>query len=120
MARVSVYAVVFFVALNAGAVAFQTTGVAADLGIDASVDDDQIGDAANEEDVPTGSGSGDTLFGLYNVLGGFLSDIFGVIFPGLALLNRAGVPVWMTNLVGTVFSVIITFDIASFIRGFNL
>lgn len=120
MSRFSVYAVVFFVALNAGAVAFQTTGLAGDLGIDASVDDDNINEASNQGDVPTGSGSGSTLFGLYNVLGGFLSDIFGVIFPGLGLLNRAGVPAWMTNLVGTVIGAIITFDIASFIRGFDL
>lgn len=105
------------------------TGAAATLGIDAEVgEDDELreleerstGDEDDNGGLPTGSPSDGTLFGLYNVVGGFLSSAFTFIFPGLRMLGRLGVPEAIINMLGTVFTILTTLAVASFVRGYDI
>jgi len=123
MARPVTLLVVFFLSLNIFAGVLGSTGAAATLGIDAELGEDDARQQLAEQtgELPTGSPSDGTLFGLYNVIGGFLSRIYDFIFPGLRMLNRAGVPVFITDrLLGDVFSLLITIDIAAFVRGYEI
>lgn len=123
MARPVTLAVVFFLALNLFSGVLIGTGAADTLGISAEVGGDQATDelqGKSDSGLPTGSPSDGTLFGLYNVVGGFLSGIFEFVFPGLNMLGRAGVPGWITGMLGTIFSLLITIDIAAFVRGYEI
>jgi len=130
MARPVTLAVVFFLALNLFSGVLIGTGAADTLGISAEVGGDQATDelrdktthSGNDDDggLPTGSPSDGTLFGLYNVIGGFLGGIFEFVFPGLNMLGRAGVPEYITTMLGTIFSLLITIDIAAFVRGYEI
>jgi len=121
MARPVTLLVVFFLALNLFAGMLMGTGAAATLGINAELGEDKKTDQlkdnvtsnGNDGGLPTGAPSDGTLFGLYNVIGGFLSGIYSYIFPGVRMLGRAGVPEFLTNMIGTVFSLLITIDIAA-------
>jgi len=78
-------------------------------------------DDLNDEEVGIGSSTGSTLFGMYNVLADQVGAIYGVIFPGLVILERAGVPGWITvGFFGNMFSLMITISIISFARGYGL
>jgi len=136
MARPVTTLVVFFVAFNLFSVALTASGVASAVGLSASygqscpVDNptqEQINSIPacelqdNTDDVPTGPGTGSTLLGLYNLVGGFASAIYDFIFPGLNLLNYAGVPTFITDrLLGDMISLLIAIDVAAFIRGYEL
>jgi hypothetical protein len=129
MARPVTLAVVFFLALNLFSGVLMSTGAAATLGISAEVGGDQATDKLRDKTtqsegdgggLPTGSPSDGTLFGLYNVIGGFLAGIFQFIFPGLNMLSRAGVPDYIIGMLGTIFSLLITIDIAAFVRGYEI
>lgn len=124
MARPVTLAVVFFLALNVFAGVLMSTGAAATLGISAEVGGDQATQKLNQNTqggLPTGSPSDGTLFGLYNVVGGVLSSIYDFVFPGLNMLNRVGVPAWLTDrILGDIFSLLITIDVAAFIRGYEI
>jgi hypothetical protein len=123
MARPVTLLVVFFVSLNLLSGAMLSTGVADMLGIDANVgEDDAVSErVSNAESVSSGTSTGSTLFGMYNVLSEQLSAFFGVIFPGLRMLERAGVPQVITGgILGPLFSIFIFVGIASFLRGWSL
>lgn len=122
MARPVTTLVVFFIAFNLFAVMLGATGVSAALGIDATVGgNDAVDDQTSRDGVDSGSPTGSTLFGMYNVLSTQLSGLFGVIFPGLNMLNRAGVPSYITGgFLGPLFSIVIVIDIISFLRGWGL
>jgi hypothetical protein len=123
MARPVTLAVVFFLALNLFSGVLIGTGAADTLGISAEVGGDQATDELEQKSgdgIPTGSPSDGTLFGLYNVIGGFLGGIFEYVFPGLNMLGRAGVPDYITGMLGTIFSLLITIDIAAFVRGYEI
>lgn len=134
MARPVTTAVVFFFAVNLFALMLTGTGLAATMGVDASISEacpdnptqEQINSNPNcslqdtTDDVPTGPGTGSTLIGLYNIVGGFASDVYGYIFPAIGMLQRAGTPQPITNLLGTMFGLLIAIDVASFIRGYDL
>jgi hypothetical protein len=122
MARPVTQLVVFFVALNLFAGVLMSTGVAAMIGIDASVGgNDAVDERTGKTNVDTGTGQGDTLFGLRNVIGGQVASLFGVIFPGLEMLRRAGVPgVLIGGFLGPLFSVMLTIGLLSFFRGWDL
>jgi hypothetical protein len=123
MARPVTLAVVFFLALNLFSGVLIGTGAADTLGISAEVGGDQATDeleGKSGDGIPTGSPSDGTLFGLYNVIGGFLGGIFEFVFPGLNMLGRAGVPEYITTMLGTIFSLLITIDIAAFVRGYEI
>lgn len=127
MVRVTTLLVIFFVGLNVFAAMLMSTGAAATLGITTDVGGDaelnntlgQAG-AGDNGGLPTGSPSDGTLFGLYNVVAGTIAGVFEYIFPGLQMLGRAGVPSFITSLLGTVFTLVMAFDVASFVRGYDL
>lgn len=129
MARPVTLLVVFFLALNLFAGVLISTGAADTLGIDAEVGGDEqredvvndtATDANGEGGLPTGSPTSGTLFGLYNVVGGFLAGIFNYIFPGLRMLGRAGVPDSIISMLGSLFSVLMAIDVAAFVRGYQI
>ena len=132
MARATTTLLVFFICFNIWAGILIGTGAAAELGIEkqtgtnCEVDGNGVqnceaaGHVNSNDDVPSGNGVGDTLFGLYNVLTDFLNDIFTFIAPGLDLLARAGVPQTYTNGLGIIFTLITTIDIVSFFKGWGL
>jgi len=70
MARPVTTLVIFFFAFNLFAGMLLTTGVAGTLGVDANVGEDQeFNETKNDaKDVSTGTSTGSTLFGMYNVL----------------------------------------------------
>jgi hypothetical protein len=122
MARPVTTLVIFFVAFNLFAGVLMSTGAAAAIGIDADVGGDEaVTQRTGDTEVQGGSGQGDTLADLRNVLVGQVSDLFGVIFPGLAMLERIGVPNYITGgILGPLFSVMITIAVLSFFRGWGL
>lgn len=123
MSRPVTLLVVFFLALNVFSGVLLSTGAAATLGIGVEVGEDDARQELAQQtgELPTGSPSDGTLFGLYNVVGGVLSSIYDFVFPGLRMLNRAGVPVFITDrLLGDTMSLLITIDIAAFVRGYEI
>lgn len=123
MARPVTTLVVFFVAFNLLAGVLMSTGAAAALGMDTTVGgDDAVDKRVNQaDDVSTGSGLGDTLFGMYNVLSSQIGNFFGVIFPGLEMVERAGVPGFITDgILAPLFGIAIFVDVVSFLRGWGL
>lgn len=120
MARPVTTLVIFFVAFNLFAGMLSATGVAATIGIDSNVGGDEITNDVNRE-VDTGSPTQSTLFGMYNALGAQVSGLFASIFPGLAMLNRAGVPGYITfGFLSPLFSVMSVIAVLSFFRGWGL
>jgi hypothetical protein len=123
MAKPVTLLVVFFVAFNFFAGMLLQTGVAQSMGIDGTVGEDKdISDQVNDsEDISSGTGEGDDLFGLYNVVSGQVNEFFGVVFPGLRMLNRAGVPSYITGgFLAPIFSIITFVGVVSFLRGTDL
>jgi len=119
MARPMIVLVVFFVSLNLFSGVLIGTGTAAMLGLDGQVgQSDAIDSTVANSGVDTGSATGSTLFGSYQVLTNQLSNIFGAVFPGLVLLRRAGVPTAITGgILGPLFTLFSTFGVVFFFRG---
>jgi len=128
MARPVTTLAIFFVTLNAFAGMLVGTGAAADMGLDTRVGGDDSVQDANEEaqQFESGSPSGETLFGMYNVLSDSLGTIFGVIFPGLRMLYNAGAPAFLVGGPSTIgflppiFSLMLGITVISFLRGWDL
>lgn len=122
MARPSTFLVIFLVAFNLMGGIMMSQGIAPMLGLDSTVgENSEVDSAINEtREVNTGTSLGDTLFGMYNTLARGVGAIFQFIFPGLNMLRRAGVPLYLTNTLGTLFSFVIAFDVMSYIRGWGL
>lgn len=123
MARPVTTLVVFFVAFNLFAGVVVGVGIDSMLGIDATVDDPAFDEQADmsQDEVPTGTGSGESLLGLYNVLGGFVGSIYETLLPGLNLLERAGVPSFITTgILAPLFSILTVIALASYLRGYDL
>lgn len=120
--RVSVYIVLFLVFFNAGAGMLISTGVAGEMGIDpATGNDAAIEEAQTEsEQVNPGTGTGGTLFGLYNALGQTVEVIFNTIMPGAAMLKAAGLPAFFVDFLFTGASIIVALDTIAFFRGYEL
>jgi len=123
MARPSTVLVVFVIALNVITGILAAQGVFAMMGIAGDVaSDDAVADAQQQADsVRTGSGVGGTLFGLYNTLASGVGGIYDTIYPALTTFERAGVPAYITEgILGNLFSLIIFFDLAAYIRGYDI
>ena len=122
MARPTTVLIIFFVAFNAIAGMMMATGVAAMLGVDTQVGEDDRIDDANESahDIETGSSMGDTLFGMYNTLGQGFEALTTVVFAGPIMLHRAGVPLYISGMLSTLMVFVVAFDLIAFVRGFNL
>jgi len=128
MARPVTTAALFFITLSLFSGTLQATGVAETLHLDQRVGGDEavndVQDTASSVD--TGAPTGQTLFGMYNVLADQLSAILGVFNPGLRMLYNAGGPAFLFGAPGTVglLPPILTFvkaiGVISFLRGWGL
>lgn len=100
-----------------------SSGVAATLGITANVGGDEKVDSAvsQAEKSQTGSPTGSTLFGMYNVLVQAVTVLTGTITAGPMMLRRAGVPSMITTgILQPLFAVIMGIGVVSFLRGWDL
>lgn len=100
-----------------------SSGVAATLGITANVGGDEKVDSAvaQAEETNTGSPTGSTLFGMYNVLVQAVTVLTGTITAGPTMLSRAGVPTMITDgVLKPMFTVVIGIGVVSFLRGWDL
>lgn len=124
MARPVTMLVVFFVGLNVFAgMLGAAPGVEAVLGLDTTVgEDDEINDTVDQAgEVDTGSGTGSTLFDMYHTLGTGWQKLTNALFPGLDMLNRAGVPGYITyGFLSPLFTLIIAIGVMSYVRGWGL
>jgi len=123
MARPITTLAVTFLALNLFAGLLMSSGVAAGMGLSTAVGGDKNAtDTVNksEEQIDTGAPTGSTLFGFYNVLTTGLSAIAGVVTAAPTMLNNAGVPSAITNLIQSIIALIYAIDIIGFARGYAL
>lgn len=121
MAKPVTVLVVFFVALNLFSGMLIATGVDTALGLDTQVGEDEAVDTQTSNDnVSGGTGTGETLTNLRNVLANQFASIIGVIFPGLAMLQRAGVPLYITNFLGGIFGILTPIAVIRFFRSGEL
>lgn len=119
MARLSTSLMVGFVGINAFAGLLREMQVFAALGLSGPGVDGSVSDEVRRQsqNITTGTGFGDTLFGLYNVIGGWFTGLFEQVFPALDLLARAGVPEPIITLLGTMSLLVMGIGIAMIIRG---
>lgn len=120
--RVSVWIVLFLLFFNAGAGMLINQGVADDMGIDPATGNDERLEQANESasNINPGSGTGGTLFGLYNALAQTLETIFNAVMPGAAMLKAAGFPNFFVDFLFTAAFIIVGLDTIAFFRGYEL
>jgi hypothetical protein len=101
-----------------------STGVAATLGLNTAVGAEKATDQAvstADDKADSGAPTGDTLFGLYNVLSTQLGKILGVLNPGLEMLKNAGVPKpIIDSFLIPIVTVVKFIGIVSFLRGYDL
>lgn len=120
MARPVTTLVVFFLCFNLWAGILVETGAASELGIDPDVGHDELVTELDDKDVPSGSGIGETLFGLYNMLAGFINSVFGFATAGTSMLGNAGVPSAYVGSLEVIFGVLTIVDLVSFYKGWGL
>lgn len=120
--RISTLIVLFFVFMNAGAGMLYTTGVAAQMGVNAETGDPSEIQGAQDaaEEIDTGSGAGGTLFAMYNSLIDTVESIFVAVLPGAQMLNNLGVPGWFTAYLFSGATIVTGVDIIGWLRGSNL
>lgn len=126
---------VFFVAMNFLVVAMAAQGIFGVVGVGVAdracpdnptdeqiqqIDNCQIKDFA-DSDPSLGSSTGNTLFGMYNVVANQGGEFYDFIYFGLPILERAGVPGWITEgIIGNITSVLMVIAILSYARGYQL
>lgn len=123
MARPVTALAVSMLALNLFAGLLASTGVAAGLGLSTAVGGDKAANntIANASDqIDTGAPTGSTLFGFYNVLTSGFSVIAGVVTAAPTMLNNAGVPNQITDLIRNMTVLAYAIDLISFARGYSL
>lgn len=99
MRRAMIFMAFFFISLSFFSQMLITTGVAGELGLDSRTGGDQAGEDIRSEtdEVDSGAPTGNTLFGLYNVLSSQLATLLGIINPGLRMLYNVGVPAFLVG-----------------------
>jgi len=118
MSRVSIYILLFLVSFNAGAVMLSTTGVDDMVGIGADIDSNETNQIESASESPqVGGGTGGDIS--YGVLGNALASILA-IQPAMDMLLQAGVPLFLVAFANAIIGIIITIDVLSFVRGFDL
>lgn len=121
MVRAIQLMVVFFLSLNLFTGVLIGTGVGEDIGLggQVAVGGDEKVDTVQDEtsEVNTGAPTGSTLFGMYNVLSGTLGTISTIAFGGPAMLNNAGVPSALTDMLKIIIGVVYAIGIIKFLRG---
>jgi hypothetical protein len=113
--------VVFFLAMNLFSGMLISTGAAQDIGLGGQVEVGGDGDAEaaqqSAEEISTGSPTGSTLFGMYNVLAKTLGQLRTIVLGGPAMLSNAGVPSFITTTMEAVMLVVYGIGIVKFLRG---
>jgi hypothetical protein len=117
--KMSTQLAIFFVAFNALALVLTTTGVAADIGINAETGNpDALNDFDN--DISLGNNVGGTLFGMYNRLTQQAGQIFYTYAAGFAIL-RAYLPnIWIDAFLSPLAGLVVTKDLIALARGTDL
>lgn len=121
--RVITVMAIFFLTMNLFAGTLMSTGVGDMLGVSTEVGgDEEIDQATNESDeISSGSPTGSTLFGMYNVLASGLSTILVPVTAGPTMLSRAGLPTEITfGIIQPVILIVYALGIMSFLRGWGL
>lgn len=113
--------VVFFMGMNVFAGMLITSGAAADIGLEGQVyvgGDENVDTASDELDsVSSGDETGNTLFGMYNVLARTLGELRAVAFGGPQMLANAGVPTVITGPLTMIIGVVYGVGVLKFLRG---
>jgi len=120
--------VVFMVAFNLFAHMLLVSGAAADIGIEEEIrgtsDEGQREELLNEaNNTETGAPTGNTLFGMYNVLSQGVSSIAQKAMPAFKLMYNAGVPGYIVGgpnhvgLLPPLVTIIMSFEVIMFLRG---
>lgn len=113
--------VVFFLTMNLFSGMLISTGAAADIGLGNQVEvgGDEDADEAESaaEEISTGSPTGETLFGMYNVLAKTLGQIRTIALGGPQMLGNAGVPGFITAPMEAIMLVVYGIAIIKFLRG---
>jgi hypothetical protein len=115
--------VVFFLTINLFSGMLIGSGAADTLGLSGQVElggDDKTQKTLNQSNkTSTGAPTGSTLFGLYNVLAGALTTMYNVVFAGPVMLNNAGVPSALTNMLSLIIGTVYAMGLISFLRGYD-
>lgn len=116
--KISVWIALFLVSFNGGHVMLDVSGTYDYLGVQPDLGNtDQIDRAKQSvEEVNTGGGGGDTLFGLYNTIAGPIETIFDTIMPGAKMLKNVGVPDYLVNFTFGTLALIPGIDFILFMR----
>lgn len=123
MARPITLLAVFFLSVNLFSGFVLTTGIGADMGMETQVGGDDKADWAveNASEIASGAPTGQTLFGMYNVLADGLSTLALPVTGGPQMLERAGVPSELVNqIIQPIVAVVIAVGMISFLRGWGL
>lgn len=121
MARPVTLLVVFFISMNLLAAIIPGSALGLDTNVGGDAVRERIPEDAENDSIQSGAPTGQTLFGMYNVLSTQVSNLFSVIFPGLNMLERAGAPTEILyGVLAPLFSVLIFLDVLSFLRGWGL
>jgi len=133
--RALTFLAIFFIAVNAWALLLQDTGLAATFGVDGvnqecpddpteaqvqTIPDCTVEQRATAQEFQAGSGTGSTLFGLYNVVTSQVMGILYVVFPAANIMARAGVPGSIIGYMTTMFGTLMTITGLSYLRGYDL
>lgn len=120
----------FFIALSLFSTMLTGTGVAETLHLNQRVGgDESVNEVRNQaQNLSSGAPTGQTLFGMYNVLSSQISTLFGMLNPGMVMLYNAGGPAFLfgnpENDVIGFLPPLVTFikaiGIISFLRGWGL
>ena len=114
--------VYFFAGMNAGAILLRQAGIDDLLGISTRTGGAEMTRQLGNEyqSVPTGSTTGETMIGMFTSLTQFLVDISTYIFPAMDMLSNVGVPDFWIAFASTIASIVLLFDLISFLKGGNL
>lgn len=120
--RVSIYIALFLVFMTAGANMLISTGVAAEMGIDPATGNDEQIDHANDNasEIDAGSGTGGTLFGMYNSIAQPLGSIYDIVTAGPAMLKLTPIPNAFIDFLFAGATIIVGLDTIAFFRGYEL
>jgi len=122
MAKVLPTLAIFALTVNLFAGVMVTTGAAATLGVTTEVGGDRQVEQAQEEagGFESGAPTGQTLFGMYNVIAGVLATIAAPVTALPNMLRRLGTPGAITGMLQGLLVVIYGLGVASFLRGYSL
>lgn len=122
MAKLLPILAIFALSLNLFSGLLIGTGAAAGLGISPEVGGDSTVEESTSqaESFQSGSPTGSTLFGMYNVIAGVLGTLASPVTALPNMLNTAGVPGAITGMMKGILAVVYALGLASFLRGYSL